>query len=317
LGVAVVTQCVQVIFTSQVMSMKVAIFAIRVVVLIALHFISFVLIAAVLLPPPAGEVTPADGSAAVNALLFVSILNTTVIIYILSRSRYAGWNLVLATFVVFYGAMTVMPQIETAFFVNLPTGMLSRLFLSGAVFALVFSLLAVLVLGKTKAETYTNKNHSLLNMAASEWLLKLSVIVICYLILYFTFGYFIAWRSEAVRAYYGGNDPGSFFAQMNTVLHDTPWLIPLQVLRAILWTGIAIVVVRTMKGRWWQAALAVALLFSVMTAQLLIPNPLMPREVRMVHLLETASSNFIFGWVIVMVLLAWKPSAKTSEKFAA
>lgn len=191
--------------------------------------------------------------------------------------------------------------------------MLSRLFLSGAVFAFVFSLLAVLVLGKTKAETYSNKNYSLQNMPASEWLVKLSAIVICYLILYFTFGYFIAWRSEAVRAYYGGNDPGSFLAQMNTVVHDTPWLIPLQVLRAILWTGIAVVVIRTMKGRWWQAAFAVALLFSVMTAQLLIPNPLMPHDVRMVHLLETASSNFIFGWVIVMILLARKPSAKTSE----
>jgi hypothetical protein len=299
------------------MSMKVAMFATRVVGLIALHFLSFVVISAALLSPAAGEVTPAEGTATVSALLFISILNTTVIGYILSRSRYAGWNLVLATFVVFYGAMTVMPQIETAFFVNLPTGMLSRLFLSGAVFALVFSLLAVLVLGKTKAETYSNKNHSLLHMPASEWLVKLTVIVISYLILYFTFGYFIAWRSDAVRAYYGGNDPGSFLAQMNSVLYDTPWLIPLQVLRAILWTGIAVVVIRMMKRRWWHVGFAVALLFSVMTAQLLIPNPLMPREVRMVHLLETASSNFIFGWLIVVVLLAWKPSAATSEKYAA
>lgn len=294
--------------------MKVAICASRVVALIALHFLSFVVISAVLLSPAAAEVTPAEGTSPVSALVFMSILNTIVISYILSRSRYAGWSLVLATFVMFYGAMTVMPQIETAFFVNLPTGMLSRLFLSGAVFALVFSLLAVLVLGKTKAQNYSNKNHSLLHMTASEWLVKLSVIVISYLFLYFTFGYFIAWRSEAVRAYYGGNDPGSFLAQMNSVLYDTPWLIPLQVLRGILWTGIAVVVVRTMKGRWWQVGIAVALLFSVMTAQLLIPNPLMPREVRMVHLLETASSNFIFGWVIVVVLLAWKPSATTSEK---
>jgi hypothetical protein len=40
----------------------------------------------------------------------------------------------------------------------------------------------------------------------------------------------------------------------------------------------------------------------VMNSQLLLPNPLMPREVRMAHLLETATSNFLFGWLIVLVL---------------
>jgi hypothetical protein len=57
-----------------------------------------------------------------------------------------------------------------------------------------------------------------------------------------------------------------------------------------------------MKGRWWEAGLAVALLFAIITAQLLIPNPLMPAEVRMAHLVETASSNFLFGWLLVLIL---------------
>ena len=61
--------------------------------------------------------------------------------------------------------------------------------------------------------------------------------------------------------------------------------------------------VSMMKGRRWEAGLAVALLFAVlMNSQLLIPNPLMPREVRMVHLQETASSNFLFGWLIVWLI---------------
>jgi len=33
----------------------------------------------------------------------------------------------------------------------------------------------------------------------------------------------------------------------------------------------------------------------VMNAQLLLPNPFMPEPVRMAHLVETASSNLIFG----------------------
>jgi hypothetical protein len=139
-------------------------------------------------------------------------------------------------------------------------------------------------------------------MTVGEWVRKLSLIVITYLVIYFTFGYFIAWKNADVRAYYGGSDPGSFLAQMIGVVRDTPLLLPLQVVRAILWAAIAVPVIRMMKGHLWEIGLAVALLFAVMSSQLLLPNPLMPQEVRMVHLLETATSNFLFGWLIVLVL---------------
>jgi len=291
-------------------AMKAIILAVRVVGLSAIHFICFTFIAAVLLPLPPEAVTVAESAAAVRGVLAVSILNTIVLSYIILRSWYARWSLVLPIFVILYGTMTVMPQIETAFFVKLPSGMLPRLFLFGAVFAIVFSFLAVLILGKKRPEANDDKSRSRLNLPAHEWLLKLCAIVILYLVLYFTFGYFVAWKSEAVRAYYGGSDPGSFLAQISNVLRDTPLLVPLQVLRAILWTAIAAVVIRIMKGHWWEAGLAVALLFSVMSAQLLIPNPFMPSEVRMVHFLETASSNFVFGWLVIIVLCAWKMPAK-------
>ena len=35
-----------------------------------------------------------------------------------------------------------------------------------------------------------------------------------------------------------------------------------------------------------------------MNAQLLLPIPYMPADVRMMHLVETATSNFILGWWI-------------------
>ena len=120
--------------------------------------------------------------------------------------------------------------------------------------------------------------------------------------IYFTFGYFIAWQSAAVRAYYGGHDPGSFFAQIASVLRDQPSLVLLQVGRALLWTAIAVPIIRMMKGKWWEAGLAVALLFAATSSQLLLPNPLMPYDVRMAHLLETSTSNFLFGWLVVLIL---------------
>ena len=146
-------------------------------------------------------------------------------------------------------------------------------------------------------------------MTVGQWVVKLSLIVIAYIFIYFTFGYFIAWKSAAVRAYYGGSDPGSFLAQLRSVLRDTPLLLPLQAVRAILWTAIAVPVILMMRGRWWETGLAVALLFAVvMNTQLLLPNPLMPEDVRMVHLLETATSNFLFGWLLVLILRGWRQS---------
>jgi hypothetical protein len=194
-----------------------------------------------------------------------------------------------------------MPQIETAYFVRgLPPGMLPRLFIAGMIIAAVFAPLAVLIFGRAKRQA---NGQLRLRMPLGSWLVRLSLIVIVYLFLYFTFGYFIAWKNPAVRAYYGGSDPGSFIAHMTSLLRDEPLLFLLQVARALLWAAIAVPVIKMMKGQWWESGLAVALLFGVfMNSLLLLPNPLMPTEVRLVHLVETATSNFLFGWLIVLLL---------------
>jgi hypothetical protein len=289
------------------------IIAIRLLALTVLYFVCFAAVSAALLPAASEQPAQVQAGAALVALLAVSLLNTLVLGYVILRSRWAGWKLVLAIFFVFYGVMTVMPQIETAFFLTrLPPGMLPRLFLSGAIIAALFSSLAVLILGKRRSNPTGSNRHPRLDMPVGEWVGKLLLIVIAYLVIYFTFGYFIAWKSAAVRAYYGGDDPGSFLAQMRSVVRDTPLLLPLQVVRAILWTAIAAPVIRMMKGQWWEAGLAVALLFAVTGSQLLLPNPLMPQEVRMVHLLETATSNFLFGWLIVLILRGLRQSVTES-----
>ncbi len=69
------------------------------------------------------------------------------------------------------------------------------------------------------------------------------------------------------------------------------------------WTALALPVIRMMKGRWWEAGLAVALLFSVLMGfLLLLPNPYMPDTIRMAHFGEVSLSNFLFGGVVVWLL---------------
>ena len=245
---------------------------------------------------------PAASGSAAASLIAVCVLDTIILSYLILRSHWAGWRLILAIFAVFYGVSTFMPQIESAVFLTrLPPGMVPRFFLMGFLIAAPFSALAVVILGKRNAELSDVQADLGLVMPVSEWSWKLGAIAVAYVILYFTFGYFIAWRNPAVREYYGGADPGSFLAQMGSVVRERPWLVAFQIFRAMCWVAIALPVIRMLDGDWLETALALGITFAVlMNAQLLLPNPYMPEPVRMVHLVETASSNFIFG-----VLIGW------------
>ena len=274
--------------------------AIRVVAVTILYFSTFAVVSGALLSNASGQNAPAEAGATLLALLAVSLINAAVWTYVILRSHWTGWKLILTVFFVFYGVNTLMPQIESAYFITrLPPGLLPRLFLAGLIIAAVFAPLAVLILGKARSKA---NETSRLEMLVSAWIVKSCAIVVVYLFLYFTFGYFIAWKNPAVRAYYGGGDPESFVAHIASLLRDEPLLFLLQAVRALLWLAIAVPVIRMMKGEWWESGLAVALLFAVMTSQLLLPNPLMPDEVRMAHLVETATSNFLFGWLVVLIL---------------
>lgn len=271
----------------------------RVIVLTIILFICFAVAGGIVGPQNNSRASEA-GAAAALPLLAVCFLETVVLSHLILRSRWTGWRLMAVVFFVFYGITTFMSQIESAVFLTrLPPGMVPRLFLMGAMISAPFSVLAVLILGKRKGETVDAHRDSRLVMPATEWTWKLVVVALVYLILYFTFGYFIAWRNPAVLEYYGGIDEGSFLAHMGTVLRDTPWLIPFQIVRAMCWVALALPVIRILKGQWPETALSIGLLFAVvMNAQLLLPNPYMPEPVRMAHLIETASSNFIFGLLI-------------------
>lgn len=294
--------------------MKTLITAIRFLAVTVLYFGTFAVVSGLLLagssaPPP----DPESAGTTLLALLAISLLNAAVFGYVILRSGWTGWKLILSMVLVFYGVNTLMPQIETAFFVNtLPPGMLSRLFVAGFIIAAVFCPLAVLILGKARSKTGSALEDSWPKHSITGWIARLALVVVLYLLVYFGFGYYVAWQSPAVRSYYGGQDPGSFVAQIRSVLRDQPLLFVLQAGRALLWTSIAIPIIRMMKGKRWETPLAVALVFAVTASQLLLPNPLMPYEVRMAHLLETTTSNFLFGLLVVVILRSSTDSTDSS-----
>ncbi len=244
------------------------------------------------------------------ALFLVSFVEASVLSYIIVRSRWNGWKLILAIFWGFYGLHTVMAQIESAIYLpqHLPPGMIPKLFVMGAIVAGLFSPVAVLILGKLKRESAIKPKNVRLVMPPGEWAWKLAAICIAYVVLYYGFGYFVAWKNPTVQAYYGGTDPGDFLTQLAGIWAATPWMYPFQMLRGLMWTAFALPIIRMHRGTSWEVSLAVGLLFAVWSSQLLLPNPFMPREVATAHFVETAPENFIFGWLVGWLLSKPHPS---------
>ena len=239
--------------------------------------------------------------------LLVSAGHVGVVMIILLSSRWAGWKLALATTFSYLGVTTVMAQIETAYFLTgltLPPGLLPRLILMGFLTAILFVPLAVVILGRVRAKDSHSTPNDRLVMPLRQWLWKLAAMMLIYLVLYYGAGYFIAWQNPELRAFYGGVDPGNFFAQMLSIFRDDPWLTPFQMMRSLMWVAFTLPIVRMTRasergGGWWTAIVAGLLLAVPMNIGHVLPNPLIPdTSVRLSHMIETASSNFVLGLAI-------------------
>ena len=283
------------------MSIKsVFVLGLKVIALTVAVFVSLSVASNVVGLGDSSSLTPEQASATFIAFIAVCLMYAIVLAYPILRSRWAGWKQVATVAFVYYGVNTFMSQIESAVFLPhvLPEGMLPKLFMNGAAAAVLIAPLSVLILGKVKSSEPQTGNLRLV-MPLGEWAWKLAASAMLYVCLYFSFGYFIAWQNPAIREFYAGG------------LVIPAWMPLFQPLRGLLWTIIALPVIRMMKGQWWETGLAVGLLFAVlMNAMLLIPNnPIMPDAVRLTHLMETAPSNFIFG-MLTTGLMMWRPAAR-------
>lgn len=238
-------------------------------------------------------------SALLLMMLLTCSINTAVIMYPIIRSRWYGFKLISIIILQIFGIQFfISTGLETLFFneaIKMPLNMIAMMNLGGLIMACLFSPAAVLVLGKMKDTK--NYDETAIKMSPKEFILKLAVLsLIIYPVLYFVFGYFVAWQFEDVRVLYSGSkEILPFIKHVGHVLKNT-YTLPFQMFRGLLWVLIVLPVVKMMKGKVWEKALACGLLFSMlMSSQLLLPNEYFSSSIRTAHLLETVSSNFIWG----------------------
>lgn len=293
---------------------SVALMVVRLILLTIAMLLSFVIATGIAYPGGDSQ-APEEAGQMAMVLLLVSMVNALILAYPILRSRWSGLKLIATVFLVLFGTQTFMSQIETMFFgsaFDIAADQMRNIILSGALTALFFSPLAVLILGKMRrAPSAASAPSAAVASVAAEptqrlvfpvqgWAWRLVLLPVAYVCLYFLFGYFVAWQSPDVREFYTGSTAiEPFFTHMLSTLQSTPQIIPFQILRGLIWIGLALPIIKMMKGKSWETSLAVGLLFGLLlTTQLLFPNPYMPAPVRLAHFIETSTSTFVYGWLI-------------------
>ena len=141
---------------------------------------------------------------------------------------------------------------------------------------------------------------------------RFGTLAILYVLLYYLFGYYVAWQNPAVRLYYSGTtELKSLYQIMRSTATGTPWMLPFQFGRGLLWALFAYPVVRMLNTTRIATASIVAALFGVWSFALLMPNPLMPASVARSHFWETLWCDLLLGAIVGWVLAAdTRPTAR-------
>ena len=248
------------------------------------------------------SMTPEEEAQAAQGLIRVALAYTVVFSFLALRARWYGIKLIGGFFFVIFGVETFMAQIETLYFnsaVQMEMDVFTGIVAAGAVRAVLCSVLVVLIFAKLrKPPNLAVKREPAL---PSSWQLRFVALSVLYVLVYFLFGYFVAWQWEETRLYYSGASAMKPLMKhfWDLLIGDDPIILPFQLLRGAVWTVLAILIVRMIEAKRWETALAVALTFAVLLSVPLgsFPNPYMPPAVAQSHFYEVFSSMLLFGGV--------------------
>ena len=263
---------------------------VKILILTIVMFIS-VTIASKIVPLTLEQLSAEESKYLLPTLLMVYFLSILVVSYPIVHSRWYGWRLILTMIAVFFVIRDFQSQIEVCFFrsaFEIPIDMQFRMILQSLISLIIFTPAAVLLLGKMKRDKAEGESNLQFDMRGGEWVWRLLLLSLIFACIYFLCGNFIAMQSSAVREFYEGHLDIS-----------TGYLFLLQIGRGLVWILIALPVIKMMNGKKWENALILGCMFAVIhSVQIVIPNPLMPTAVRMVHLVELLVSLFSFGFII-------------------
>ena len=247
------------------------------------------------------------------SLLFMALYAVWVcytMYFIARRANIYGRKLYLSLVGVMFFVNSFMTQIETLLFGGAFPSLARSDWLKLMLAALVSIAAAALLI----VVFFQNKNAAPVkwNIGVKNLIIKLGIIGIIYVCLYFLFGYFVAWQFKELRYFYTNSE-------VNNITQSYAWtpagsqlvLAFIQILRGVLF-GVFILPLRKMISAKSAFVISVCLVFLSTGMQLIIPNPLFPDIVRYAHLIEMTGSMLLFGLFTGVIL--WGKGPKTVKE---
>jgi len=250
---------------------------------------------------------PPVNNDSTTALVFLSVCVThsmLIAVLILTTRGYTG--LMKGMVLIFYsfGIQFLLTQMETFFFlesIGITVEQIASILIAGFFVAVVTVTLGILILDKLTKPLA--KSLVLAFTGRPGWVIPMILLVcVVYPVLYFVFGYYVAWQNEALRVFYSqSSEIKPFFFQLANALSEGIYFF--QILRGIIWVAISIPVILMLQHFRLYQYLLVGLISAMLPGVLLfLPNPYMPAEIAMSHFVETSISNFLWGVSITLVV---------------
>ena len=258
-----------------------------------------------------------DPATVMLLMLLASLVQAVVVAYLVMEARWGGWKIAGALFLVFLNTF-LQARIETAVYLRrqVPANLGSQMLVTGLVTALLFAPLAVMIMGRFRRGAVETARAERPHVSWGEWVGKVAAVAVVFVAIYYLCGYYIAWQSPAVRLYYThSTELKTFWGNLAGIWSSTPWMMPLQSGRGLLWLVMTLPAVWMLGGSRRRVAFGTALMYAALggSAMLILPNPLMPPPVAHAHLAETTVSSLLFG-VFVGWLMKRREVAVPAEK---
>lgn len=234
------------------------------------------------------------------ALLALGLSDALLVVLLAAGARIRGPALVGALALLLWASAAGMPQLDAALFpaasAARPDGYLLAALVQWGTLALACAWIAA---GAAPTPP--------VRAADPVDPVRFTVVALLYPVIWLVVAWLLASEVPVVRALHGNASPGAFWDWLGDLVTRTPLVLPYQIVRGMLWTGLAVLVTRVVRYGTLATAVYTGLVLALpMAFELLRAESLVPVASRLGALLEAGSATLLFG-LIAGLLLADAP----------
>jgi hypothetical protein len=197
------------------------------------------------------------GHESVMGLPVVALASAGLTSFLILRSRWSGSKLALGIGLTFFGAHTVLPELEAVGWRNSLSrspGSAGVSLFTGAVLAMMLAAAAVVILGRSAPAPKAIRVARPSAAAFVGLVLDVASAALAYVAIYFGLGCSMGWYSAGLGS---GSDTGPLcLARSAALLGATPDLLWVEAVRGSIWALIAVTLTRMLRGGVIETALA-------------------------------------------------------------